>query len=243
MKHIKFLSLFVLIFIGYNIILAQKSTKLKDLLWRNDIKRMIENFGEEQLILKEKGETARRLEAQSYTESVGLRIQVFAGSNQNIAKEILSNIQALNLDSVYMVQEKNLFKVQMGNYGERREAEIMLDRLRYAGIENAWIVNATIHVAKPPMSREELKILKETDIDTSGLFYSIQLFVTNDLGKSKKLKNELTKTLSQEIWIMQKGSVWKILAGKFSDRVIAQQILDNIKSSGFPDAWITQVTH
>ena len=69
---------------------------------------------------------------------------------QNIAKEILSNIQALNLDSVYMVQEQNLFKVQMGNYGERREAEIMLDRLRYAGIENAWIVNATIHVPKPP---------------------------------------------------------------------------------------------
>ena len=220
---------------------AQLSLPLKDLLWRNDIKRMIENFGEENIVLSEKGETQRIEEARSFYETSGSRVQVFAGSNLISAREIAQKIQDLQLDSVYIVEDKNLFKVQLGNYKNIRDAEIMLDRLRYAGVQNAWIVDAIIHVLKSSMPATEQKLSEKSPEETLGVVFAIQLFVTNSSEKSQKIRNDFAYTLPQTIWIKKQGTLWKVLAGRFTTKEEAQRALNDIRASGFSDAWITQV--
>lgn len=232
------ISLLGIFFFSTGVSFSQDSQKLKDLLWRNDIKKMISNMGEEHVVLREEGKARRRLRARSFNEIKGFRIQVFAGSGAAAARALAAQIQDLQLDSVYLAKEKNLFKVQLGNYRDRRKAEIMLDRLRYKGFSNAWIVDAIIHEPKPPA---EQKVTQGTVTEMPRFIYAIQLFVTRDSEKSQIIKKNLIGKLPQEIWILRQDAFWKILAGKFKEKQKAQKALVAIKTAGFPDAWITQV--
>lgn len=218
---------------------AQPPQKLKSFLWEKDFETLRKNFAEEQIILKEIGDIKQRLELRSFTEAPGMRVQIFAGTNRQNAEQTAEQARAWQLDSVYVEKSGDLFKVQLGNFRERIEAEKLLDRLRFKGIENAWIVHTTIHVVKPVVEQQPAK--PETTDIASSLVYAIQLFVTKDAAKARQFQQEVSREIPAQVWVRQEGNVWKVLAGKFSNENNARQFLVTIRDAHFPDAWLTQV--
>lgn len=214
--------------------ISQMKGELKDFLWEKEFNDLLKDYGEETISLSNPGEKFRRLQARPYTEAKGMRIQVFAGTNPENAAKMAENMKNLNLDSVYVVEENGLYKVQIGNFRERLEAEKMLDRLRYAGIENAWIVSDTIHI--PREATIELTASRETP-----LIFSIQVFVSSNRQKALEIAEQLSGQFSQETWVSPAGEFWKVFTGKFLNEEVARNKLEEIRNSGYPDSWLTQV--
>ncbi len=220
---------------------AQVSGKLKEFLWQRDFKELIETFADEEVVLQEEGLIAERERNRSYVEIPGLRVQTFAGSRKEAAQQMAEKLQQLRLDSVYVVEEGGLYKVQIGNFRQRLEAEKMLDRLRFAGIDNAWIVQTQIHWPK-----DSLQIAPEEKVAASGEWerkttFAIQIFVSTDRQKAEELGQAFSRKLGLKTSIVQQNGFWKVLAGRFRDEASARRELERIQSAGFPDAWVTQV--
>ncbi|OPX33424.1 hypothetical protein B1H10_05985 [candidate division KSB1 bacterium 4484_188] len=235
----KTFSYFLAVLFGVSVSIAQPSQKLKTFLWEKDFETLRKNFAEDQIILKDIGDIKQRLELRSFTEAPGMRVQIFAGTDRENAENIAEQARAWQLDSVYVEESKDLFKVQLGNFRERIEAEKLLDRLRFKGMENAWIVHTAIHVPKSSVKRQTSE--PEAADVAASLVYTIQLFVTKDAVKARQFQQEASKEIPQPVWIRPEGNLWKVLAGKFDDESSARQSLSAIRSAHFPDAWLTQV--
>lgn len=228
----------ILIFHGWSS--AQISENLKEFLWQKDFSEIIENYAEEKITLEDPGLWQKHISQRSYTEAMGYRIQVFAGAVEENARSAAASLEALALDSVYIIEQNTLFKVQLGNFQERLEAEKMLDQLRYKGIGNAWIVQTIIHIPKN-ISPGLVKEVVSDSTESSPIVYTIQLFVTRDITKAQKILESLKNSLGQEGWVIRAGEFWKVVVGSFDEEIAAREVLNFIRSSGYPDAWITQV--
>jgi len=219
---------------------AQLSDQLKKFLWEKDFQTLIRQYAEEHINISDPGDRIKKLRARSFVERPGLRVQVFAGTNQENAQQIAKQIRLLNLDSVYVVRENRLFKVQVGNFLERRQAETMLDRLRFAGIFNAWIVETTIHVPKSRISTPASIQTRTAPSPSRKVIYSIQLFVSGNFDRAQHFQQKVSEVLLDTVWIKQQGNLWKVMAGKYEQEDKARAKLQEIRKAGFTDAWLTQ---
>jgi len=236
----KFLFLLLLpIILGHcSEIFAQMSSDLRNFLWEKEFDELIADYAEEKVILRDEGEIKKRIERRTFIEAAGYRVQTFAGSDRENAEKMATALSNLNLDSVYVIEERDLFKVQIGNFIERLEAEKMLDLLRFRDISNSWIVETVIHVPRQPVIQPDT-IPVEKELPSSK--FAIQLFVTKDLQRAKEFSAKFTLELGDPSQLTQNGEFWKVLSGKYVNEFKARERLEEIRNSGYPDAWITQV--
>ncbi len=217
--------------------------ELKNFLESRSFTHLIETYKQEQISLKSVGEKAEQIAALPYKIGMGYRVQVFAGSNKGNATKIAEQLQELQLDSVYVMHSPDgLYKVQLGNFTDRKEAEILLDRLRHADVSGSWIVETDIHVPKST-GGEEMATEQRSGVSVTGdaFYYAIQVFATNDRSKALELGQSLEKEFQQPIKIYQQQSIWKVVVGRFSQRSAAEDFLQLVKQRKFEDAWITQI--
>ena len=223
---------------------AQIPPRLKQFLESRNFMELIEAYKQEKIAIVSKGNRIKREEARPFVIGNGFRCQVFAGALKNNAEQIAEQLRKLNMDSVYVIETpSHLYKVQIGNFTTRRDAEIFLDRLRNAGVTDAWIVEADIHIPKDeprPPAAEEPTPASEQELSQS-LYFTIQVFATNDSVKASRLKEKLQSQFDQPAVVAGQGSVWKVLVGKFTDRASAETFLQELRKRKFEDAWITQV--
>jgi hypothetical protein len=217
------------------------TNELKKFLWEKDINEMLSTYGEEIVTLSDSGDYQRRLTHRSFREEQGLRIQAFAGADLTNAQNMYNTLIELGLDSVYLVQEGELYKIQLGNFLYRLDAEKMLDRLRFEGLTNAWIVESTIHLPREHTAETNQFSNAQTNTIDKQFVFSIQVFVTRDHQKAVEFANRLNQQISEESWILQNGDFWKVLIGKFQEENTARERLSEIRDSGYADAWLTQV--
>jgi SPOR domain len=222
---------------------AQISGELKQFLWQKNFSELIENYAEEKITLRDEGVWQKQISARSYREEQGLRVQLFAGAIEENARTAAAEIQSLSLDSVYVLEEDGLFKVQLGNFQERLAAEKMLDQLRFKGITNAWIVQTTIHVPKVSVDQVLTPGTKTDSSEYSPLIFTIQVFVTRDLTNAERVLQSLSDQVKQEGWVICSGDLWKVVVGNFQTEAAAREFLSVLRSSGFPDAWLTQINY
>ena len=86
--------------------------------------------------------------AAPYTGGVidGYRVQVIASSYQDNANGVADQVRAAYPGTgVYVEHIQGLYKVRVGDYGDRAAAEAMRDRLRNAGYPDAWIVKEAVN--------------------------------------------------------------------------------------------------
>jgi cell division septation protein DedD len=213
--------------------------ELKNFLWMKDFSTLITKYADEEVRLVDEGDSLKRIEALPFQEMPGMRIQVFAGSDMKNAELKAREVSSLGFDTVYIIEETGLYKVQVGNFLDRREAEIMLDKLRFAEISNAWITQSSIQVPKDSSQLIEQKSIDYT-ADTFKITYSIQVFVTGNKKKANQLTEKFSSKFNDKAWVIQQGNFWKILLGKFTSEESARLKLKEIRKSGFADAWLTQ---
>jgi hypothetical protein len=236
----------LILLVGSNSGFSQMSPDLKQFLESRSFPELINTYKRDHISLFTEGKRAKIIAARPYTVEKGYRCQVFAGTQKENAENAADKIRALQLDSVYVIYSDadGLYKVQVGNFDNRRDAEILLDKLRYAKVQGAWVVETDVHLPKSPEERQEYEAeqIKQQEIEQQpGFYYAIQVFATSDSLKAYQLKDVLDKDLNQPVDVINHESTWKVLVGKFPDRSSAEEYLRVLKRERFGDAWITQV--
>ena len=222
---------------------AQEVEQLEDLLMDQNFLELMDREKEDHISITTTGFRAQAIADRDYNLGEGFRIQAFAGSNRAGAEKIARELMAVDVDSVYVFEDNDqLFKVQVGNYDQRGQADVMLDRVRKLGFKTAWVVKSEIHVPKPVEERQAIQEARvERARPVENLYYSVQVFATGDKSRAEQVRASFANEIDQPVEIQQQNSVWKVLVGQFPDKIAAETFLRQVRNQRFGDAWITQI--
>ena len=78
------------------------------------------------------------------TTQEGYRLQIFESSSVEEANRTLRKFERSLKDSVYMVFEAPLYKLRLGNFATKKEAEKQKENLKKKGYKNIWTVRSRI---------------------------------------------------------------------------------------------------
>ena len=78
------------------------------------------------------------------TTQEGYRLQIFESSSVEETNQTLRKFESSLKDSVYMVFEAPLYKIRLGNFVTKNEAEKEKANLTKKGYKNIWIVRSRI---------------------------------------------------------------------------------------------------
>ncbi len=173
-----------------------------------------------------------------FKEAEGYRVQIFASIDSLKAAQILRQVKSMVKDSSYLVHEKNLFKIQIGDFLYRQPADSLKEFLKQAGFTGAWTVQRSIRL---PISTENAAQATQTaNTPSSQLqsYYQIQVFATTDQQKAQTIVNQLATRFDYPCTYTTQNNLFKVLLGKFADRTQAETALKEVKALGFQDAWI-----
>lgn len=191
-----------------------------------------------------------------YREIQGFRIQLFAGTDSMGAATIKQKADSEVDDMVYLLNEGGLFKIQIGDYPYRMDADNMKIALDGKGFEGAWVVKRLIRVSQdsnianintapppvPPETQYEDTTATQSDDTVSAsnneALIKIQVIATSDEMKARQLEMELETQFSEEAFYIQSGDVYKVYIGKFQNRPDAEKLLKYIREKGYTDAWL-----
>ena len=74
----------------------------------------------------------------------GFRIQVFETSSSEKATNVFKKYKKRMEDSLYVIFDAPLYKIQYGNFSKKYEAENVKKKLSRKGFKNIWIVRSRI---------------------------------------------------------------------------------------------------
>ena len=74
----------------------------------------------------------------------GFRIQVFETSSSEKAINVFKKYKKRMEDSLYVIFDAPLYKIQYGNFSKKYEAENVKKKLSRKGFKNIWIVRSRI---------------------------------------------------------------------------------------------------
>ena len=74
----------------------------------------------------------------------GYRIQIFESTVSSIARAEAKRFQNILGDSVYIDFEAPLYKLRIGNFIERKNAERAIETIERLGAKDAWIIRTKI---------------------------------------------------------------------------------------------------
>ena len=163
----------------------------------------------------------------------GYRCQVLPEHRCRAPKKSANQLKALNLDSVYVLQDESLFKVQVGNFQQRTDAEALLTQLQNAGYSGAWIIEGDVRVAKSEAEQqaiaEQENKLEQQFSSEQNYYYAIQVMATVDSEKAKQLSRDM------ELRTQQTGSggsarqYMESIGRQFNSRTDAEQLFRELK--------------
>ena len=78
------------------------------------------------------------------TTQEGYRLQIFESSSVEETNRTIRKFERSLKDSVYMVFEAPLYKLRLGNFATKKEAEKQKKNLNKKGYKNIWIVRSRI---------------------------------------------------------------------------------------------------
>ncbi len=87
-----------------------------------------------------KPETVRQEQAAKFVYTV----QVIATKNKKEAEMLQRNLKMLDIDNTIMINEDNLWKLQVGDYSNYNTAAQMLRQIREMGFSDSWITRRQI---------------------------------------------------------------------------------------------------
>ena len=169
----------------------------------------------------------------------GFRVQIFAGLDSLNA--LTNKYQAASIvdDSTYLFFEKGLFKVQVGDFPYRPEADRMKIVLKENGFTGAWVIKRLINVPVDTTSGEPQII---TSPNESGAAqdapFRIQIMAVSDEAKALDIVEELQRKFEYQSYYKKTESLYKIYLGKFKNRDEAERALNKVREKGYNDAWL-----
>ena len=84
------------------------------------------------------------------TSQDGFRIQIFETDNVEEANLVFNDYKTVLNDSIYMIFEAPLYKIRLGNFVTKRDADLEKNKLEKKGYSGIWLVRSRINIIKSP---------------------------------------------------------------------------------------------
>jgi hypothetical protein len=184
-----------------------------------------------------------------FKEIEGFRVQIFAGIDTLNAIATRSQAATIVPDSVYLLKDKGLLKVQVGDYPYRYQADKVRNQFRQDGFEGAWVILRTILIPFEADTSEQSKAL--TDSNTVDLpiapvtesaieqgKYKIQIIALASEEKATAIVEDLKQSMNYQAFYEKSGNLFKVFVGYFKEETTAREALGKLRENGYPDAWL-----
>jgi len=176
-----------------------------------------------------------------FKEVEGYRVQIFAGIDSINSLSALYQAKDLGADSVYLFREKGLYKVQVGDYQFRPQADKSKTHFRQNGFPGAWVVQRSILI--PVDSTQTMRVTGDMDTTrqiTTGKTgkYKIQVFVTSSEERAQLTIMDVKDIGNYNAFYEGSGDLFKVFVGPFEGEQEARRALEDVRRNGFPDAWL-----
>jgi len=174
-----------------------------------------------------------------FKEIDGFRVQVAAATDSLNALDIRDQARLLTSDSIHLVFEKGLYKIQIGDYQFRHQADAQKTKMRQNGFPGAWVLQRRITI---PVDSTDFTIDQgDTATVAKQLVtgkYKIQLIATGSRERAEEIISEMQTNTSYHIFYEPIGNLFKVFVGYFETEQAAREALAKIRNSGYPDAWL-----
>jgi cell division protein FtsN len=155
------------------------------------------------------------------------RVQIFSGSAANAQKLYHQYTSQQNATDAYVLydSESAFWKVWIGNYMTKPEADSAKAKLIELGFTGAWV-----------------KEMKQTAVVTSSsqeLFW-IQLGSFQKESSAQQLFQKVTDQVNDQVIIKTAGTSYKIWIGGFSDRAKADDLKAKLIQLGYQGIFVVQ---
>ena len=221
-----------------NLIFGQSAKKI---FMQADFNKMIERYGKQQVEIQlPKKQILDSLKKRPYVWTEGYRIQLFASNNIQSARQMKKKLHTQIEDSIYIVKDEALYRIQFGDYTNRIIAETKVDSMRKYGWPRAWIVTRKVK----EFVKKETKIKTpqpKNEMDNLSEYYAVQVAAYSTKESAKAVQIELLNRFSV-VNICNINGLYKVLVGEIPHRNAAESLLDEVKNAGYNDAWITFVS-
>ena len=155
----------------------------------------------------------------------GYRVQVFAGMNKENAEAVRTQIQGNISHKVYIIVADNLYKVQVGDFQARLDAEELSVSLR-----NDF----------PGCFIQKTLVLAGDEVKQSFGKYFVQLGAFASKEGAKSFQTTVREFNYSNSIIFEENEFYKVLIGAYKTREEAEEIKQKLIMIGFDGAWIVE---
>ncbi|MBN2857796.1 MAG: SPOR domain-containing protein [Candidatus Delongbacteria bacterium] len=160
-----------------------------------------------------------------FNQVIGYRVQIFAARDKNNAEKVKNLAMNDTKERVYVVlADDNLYKVQVGDYLSRIDAEKMRDKLRaLPNYQDAFIQNTYVFY----------------DTQTSDGSYYIQVGAfSTSLSAEEFIKTSLNTRGYENTSVQFDNNLYKVLVGGYGSNEEAATVKSKLQENGFEGTWI-----
>jgi cell division protein FtsN len=163
----------------------------------------------------------------TFNKVIGYRVQVFAAKEKGNAEKIKSMASKDISERIYIVlADDNLYKVQIGDYLSKIDAEKMRDKVKLLpNYTDAFVQNTYVFY--------------DSSVSTGEYYIQVGAFSTLESADdfiAKKLKDLGYSNAAA----FNENNLYKVLIGGYKTNQEALDIKDKLKNNGFEGSWIIQ---
>lgn len=163
----------------------------------------------------------------TFNKVIGYRVQVFAAKEKSNAEKIKSMASKDISERIYIVlADDNLYKVQIGDYLSKMDAEKMRDKIKLLpNYSDAFVQSSYVFYDKSVSTGEYyIQVGAFSTLESADDFIAKKL---KDLGYSNAAA-------------FNENNLYKVLIGGYKTNQEALDIKDKLKNDGFEGSWIIQ---
>lgn len=163
----------------------------------------------------------------NFNKVIGYRVQVFAAKEKSNAEKIKSMASKDISERIYIVlADDNLYKVQVGDYLSKIDAEKMRDKIKLLpNYSDAFVQSSYVFYDKSVSTGEYyIQVGAFSTLESADDFIAKKL---KDLGYSNAAA-------------FNENNLFKVLIGGYKTNQEALDIKDKLKNDGFEGSWIIQ---
>jgi len=180
-----------------------------------------------------------------FKEIEGFRIQIFAGVDTLNALSTRSQATTVVPDSVYLLDDQGLLKVQVGDYPYRYQADKVRDLFRREGFPGAWVILRTILIPfkadttdSTLSAPDSIMVTQPVEQSVEPGKYRIQIIAISSEDRAIAIVDNMKQNLNYQAFYEKSGNLFKVFVGYFKEEDTARNALEKLRESGYPDAWL-----
>ncbi len=165
------------------------------------------------------------------------KVQIFSATKKDYAEKIANELnKKLNISSAHIEKKRSFYRVIIGPFETRDEANKIRKECVKLGYKDAYILQSnttTNTTVKKETTTDQTKVITQNLKN----FYTIQIGSFSSLSNAEKYRKEANKKLNKETFIIKEGKLYKVFVGKYKNHKEAENnIKDVIKE--YKDAFI-----